>query len=92
LTANRKTFSVAQTPVAAEIHQPLYIHGDVPAQIAFDLDALVDALPDSSNLGLSQIVGSGIHVHAALDKYFLRGGSPYSVDIGQCNLDPLVFR
>src|SRR6266581_5129800 len=42
LTAHRQAASVTQAPVAAEIHQPLDVHGDFTPQIALDHVVTVD--------------------------------------------------
>ena len=80
-----------QAPVASQVHQPLDVHRDVSTQVAFDFYTLVDALPDLGYLRLSEVVGPGVYVHTGFKQNSLRSGSPYPEDIGQCNLDPLIF-
>src|SRR5205814_10135230 len=44
LATDRKIAAVPHPPVTPDVHQPLDVHGDVPAQVAFDLDVVGDDL------------------------------------------------
>jgi hypothetical protein len=48
--------AVTQTAIAAEIHEPLYVHGYFAAQIALDHEIAVDRLADLQNLSVSELV------------------------------------
>src|SRR5262245_3923614 len=57
LTANRQTAAVTDPAIRADVHQPLHIHRDVAAQIAFDLELALDDLADAVHL----VIGPGLH-------------------------------
>jgi hypothetical protein len=82
LAPNRQPLPVPQTPVTAEIHQPLDVHGYIPAEIAFDLNILVDIFPDLCHFHFGQIIGPGIQINAGITDNLLRGRVPYTIDIG----------
>ena len=46
LTANRQATAMTQAAIAAQIHQPLDVHGDLTAQITLDSVVAVDQLAD----------------------------------------------
>ena len=60
LTANRQSFAMAQTAVAAEIHQPLDVHRDFAAQIAFDDVVAVDGLANLNDLVFGEIADAAV--------------------------------
>ena len=53
---------MAQAAIAAEIHQPLDVHGDLAPEVALDDIVAVDGLADLQHLGIGQLV------HAALGR------------------------
>src|SRR5579872_6158282 len=55
LTTDWKPAAVPKTPVAAEIHQALYVHRDFAAEIAFNHIFAVDGLADLNDLIFRQI-------------------------------------
>jgi len=82
LPPHRKPLPVTQSPVTAEIHQALDVHGYIAAQITFDLDIPVDILPDLCDFCFGQIIGPGTQINAGFTDYLLRGLVPYTIDIG----------
>ena len=57
---------MAKSPVAAEIHQPFDIHGNLGTELTFHLELAVNYLTDIVNLGLRQIIGLGVRVNFQL--------------------------
>src|SRR6185503_1444448 len=55
LAADRQAFAMAQPAIAAEIHQPLDVHGDLAPQIALDHVVAVDHLADLQHLLIGQL-------------------------------------
>src|SRR5688572_26833826 len=55
LAVHRQALAVAQAPVAAEIHQPLYVHGDFAPKVALDHVVAVDHLADLQHLLVGQL-------------------------------------
>jgi len=47
---------VPQSPVCAKIHQPLDVHGDFSPEITFNLEVLIDYLPDAAYLLIGQVI------------------------------------
>src|SRR6478736_2440216 len=60
LTANRQPFAVTQTAIAAEIHQPLDVHRDFAAEIAFDDVIVVDGLANLDDFVFGQIADAPV--------------------------------
>src|SRR5262245_56080873 len=55
LAANWQTFTVAQTAIAAEIHQALDVELHVAPQVAFDHVVAVDDFANLEHLGVGQL-------------------------------------
>src|SRR5688572_14258676 len=55
LAADRQSPPVADAPVAADIHQPLDVHGDFGAEGALHLDRALDHLAEPGDLGVREI-------------------------------------
>tara|TARA_B100000315_G_scaffold254178_1_gene294640 strand:- start:2366 stop:2704 length:339 start_codon:yes stop_codon:yes gene_type:complete len=83
LPTNRKTAPMAQTAVAAEIHQALDVHRSFAPKIALDLKTLIDRVTDTRNLVIGQFV------HPAFERNFhlladtLGAGAADTENIGQ---------
>src|SRR5919109_1825397 len=81
-----------QPAVAAEIHQPLDIHGDFAPQVALDHVIAVDDLTDLQYF----LVGQLRHPAGLRDSDFLHDfiglSWPNPMDILQCNNHPFVGR
>src|SRR6476659_5225088 len=61
LAMDRQALAVTQTPIAAEIHQPLDVHGNLAPQIAFDHVVAVDHLADLQHLLVGQLRYPTLH-------------------------------
>jgi hypothetical protein len=90
LAAHRKSSSVSQTAVTSDIHQPLYVHLDLLAQIAFHHSLLVDNIPDSVDLFLRQLTDSPVNRDPSLPEYLVCARTPNSVDVGQSDFSSLI--
>ena len=55
LAADRQSTAMAQPSVAAEVHQPLDVHGDLAPQIAFDDVVAVDHFANLQHLLVGQL-------------------------------------
>src|SRR6185437_7730181 len=49
-----------EAPIIAQVHQPIDIHRDLTAQIAFDDVVLLDRLADLDGLGVRQFVDAAL--------------------------------
>ena len=56
LSANRKTLTMAQTAIAAQVHQTLYVHRNFATEVAFDFVVLVDVFADFQDFAFGQRV------------------------------------
>src|SRR5262245_25965080 len=92
LTANREPFAMAQTTVAAEIHQPLDVHRDFTPEIAFDDVIAVDDLANLDDFVFRQIADAPVERDAYLLADHLRIGRTYPIDIAQRDIHMLVGR
>jgi hypothetical protein len=91
LPAYRQALSVPQSAVAAKVHQTLYIHGDVSAEITFDPAFFVNLLSDLSYFGFGQIISPGINIDSGRSENLLGSRLSYPVDVGERNFYPLIF-
>jgi hypothetical protein len=83
---------MSQSTIAPDFHQPLYIHGNRFAQVAFDHSIPLYDIAHPHYL----ILGEILYLYINIDKGFLADlGRPAfsdSIDIGQPNLNPLIER
>ena len=80
------------TPVAADLGQPLDVHGQIPAEVALHGIAVTDDLTELGLLGLGQILYPGVGVDPGFRQDLVGAGAPDAEDISQTDLDPLVSR
>jgi hypothetical protein len=92
LPSNRQGFSVPETTVAPQFHQPLNVHGDFRAKLSFNLIVVINDFADGRDLVFSQLIRLGSKVYTGLLQYLPRCAAPNPINIGQTNLSPLVFR
>src|SRR3954469_9352749 len=92
LAANRQALTVAQAPIAAQIHQPLDVHRHFAAQVAFNLEVAVDNFADLDDLGLGQNADPALRRDAELVDDLARGMRPDSMDIAKADFDPFLRR
>ena len=57
---------MARAAIAADIHQPLDVHGDFGAQRAFDLERALDELAEPGDFGVGEVAHPGVRAHAGL--------------------------
>ena len=85
-----QALAVADPLVAADLHLPLDVLGDVPAQVALDLQVGVDVVAEPGDLLVGQVpdpgVGAGLGGRADL----LRGRPADAEDVGEGDLQPLL--
>jgi hypothetical protein len=92
LTVDRKPFTVANPLVAADLHLPLDVLGDVTAEIALDLEVGVDTGPQAGDLLVGQVTDPGVGTDPGLGAGLLCPGLADAVDIGQRDLETLLAR
>src|SRR5580658_7105863 len=92
LSPHRQPLAMAQAPIAAEIHQPLDVHGHLAAQIAFDRVVVVDDLADAQHLVVGQLMHPPLRRDGELLTDLLGGGPADAVDIGEADRNPLLAR
>ena len=83
---------VPEAPVAADVDQPLDVHGDFLAEVALDLLPFLDDLADLVDLVLGQGLDLLVLVDLGLFEDLVALGPADPVDVGQPDLDPLVRR
>src|SRR3989338_440716 len=91
LTTGRKAPAMAQTAVAAQVHQALDFHVDFATQVTFSGE-LRDFATQQFNLLVAQIFNlyRGIYTSDRTD--FLRAGPTDTKDVGQRDNSMLVIR
>ena len=72
LTAHRKRATMSQTAIAADIHQPLDIHLDALAKIAFDLALRFQDRTNPAQLVFTQISHASVEVDTGFLEHRIR--------------------
>src|SRR3990170_1964793 len=83
---------MAQAAVAAEVHQPLDIHGDVAPEVAFDHVVAVDNLADLHDLRLGQLADPALRRDSDLGADMFGEGIADAMNVSEGHLDPFVGR
>src|SRR5437899_5234573 len=60
LAADGQRAAVTQAAIAAEVHEPLDVHRDFAAQVAFDLVVAVDRLADLQHFRVGELVDAAV--------------------------------
>src|SRR5262245_37825460 len=92
LTAHRQSAAMAQAPVAAEVHQPLDVHGHFAPKIALDHIVAVDHLANLTDLRFGELAHPPLRRNRDLCQNLLGKGVANAMDISQRYLDPFVGR
>ena len=79
-----------QSAIAADIHQPFYVTGDLTAQIAFDPVIVLDYSRYPADFVLRQVTYPSMRADLRCFQDPYRCRSAYTIDISQSDLDPLV--
>jgi hypothetical protein len=92
LAAHGKAAAVAATPVTAQVHQSLHVHGHFAPEVAFDLKFLVDDLAEPHQFVVGEVVDPSFRGNADILANF-RGRVPAdAVNIREGNYNPLRGR
>src|SRR5712691_3702150 len=89
LAAHGEVAAMAHPAVGADLHQPLDVHGDVLAEVAFDVAFLVDDLGDAAGFFLGEVLYADARVDPGLAEDLVRAAHADPVDVGQRDLHPL---
>src|SRR6185437_12758088 len=91
LAAYRQATAVPDAAVAAEVHQPLDVHGDLAAQIALDGE-LRDLRADGVDLVLREVLDPGVRVDARALAGGVRARPSHAIDVREPDPHVLVHR
>src|SRR5215510_5714659 len=89
LAARRQVAPVPQAAVAADLHQPLDVHRDLLAEIAFHAALLFEHAADLADIVFGKILHPDVRAHARRTQNAVRALPPDTVDVGKADLDPL---
>jgi hypothetical protein len=78
--------------IAADLDQPLDVHGDLLAEIALDAALFLDHAADLPDVVLRQILHADVAAHPGFAEDVARPLTADAVDIGEPDLDPLGAR
>src|SRR4051812_17850679 len=92
LAPHRQSPAVAQSAVAAEIHQPLDVHRNLPPEVAFDGVFAVDQLADAQDLVIGHLVHAPLDRDADSAADLESLGPSDAVDVSEPDRDPLLIR
>src|SRR5438552_16318062 len=84
--------AVTAAAVAADFHQPLDVHRDLLAEIAFHAALLFDHTADLPDVVLGEILDADVGAYAGVLQDAVRAHAPDSVDVGESDLDALGAR
>jgi hypothetical protein len=80
---------MADTTIAAQVHQSLDVHGNGTTQVAFNR-ILANLAADGFNLGLSQVLDLSVRLDATVGANLARQDTADTIDARQGNLRMLV--
>src|SRR5258708_2538912 len=89
LTANRQPAPVPHAAVAADFHQPLDVHRDVLAQVAFHAALLLDDPADLPHVVLGQILDADVRTDAGVLQDAVGADAADAEDVCESDLDAL---
>src|SRR5205085_948810 len=90
LAVHGKPATMADTPVRADLREPLDRLRALAAQIAFDLEILVDVLAKTRDLLVREVADLRVRIEAERGRHLLRARLADPVDVGQPDLEPLL--
>ena len=82
---------MAQTTVAADLGQALDVQRSLAAQIALNDVVVVDALTQLGLVLVGEVFHSGVGIDTGHFQDLFRAGSANTVDVGETDLNSLVF-
>src|SRR4051812_26547201 len=83
---------MTRAAIRAEVDEALDRELDVAAEIAFDAVVLLDRIADLANVGLVEVVALLVGRDVGATEHHIRRVTAETVDVGECDLDPLVAR
>src|SRR5262249_11355766 len=92
LAADREVAAVPEAAPAADLHQPLDVHRDFLAQVAFDPALLLDDAADLPDVVFRQVLDADVRADARRDQDVVRPLPADPVDVGQPDFDALRAR
>jgi hypothetical protein len=92
LTPDRESATVTQTAIAANVHQPFYVHLHLLAQVALNHALLVNDGANAIYFVFGQFSYSPVNADAGLFQYLIGARAPNTVDVGKTHLCPLICR
>ena len=92
LTPHRQATAVSDSPVAADIHETLDVHGYFGAQGPLNLEVAFDRTTEAVHIVVREVLSSAIGINAACRQDLFGSCVTDAVDVCQCDLDPLTAR
>jgi hypothetical protein len=92
LTPYRETTAMPKPPVAAQIHQPLYVHRHFTPQIAFNHIVVINQLTDLNNFLFRKFIDPAFKGNRRFLANLLRKGPANTMNIRQRYFHTLVRR
>src|SRR3954469_2932432 len=92
LAAHRKIAAMPQAAIAADFHQPLDVHRDLLAEVAFDATHFLDHAADLADIVFRQVLDPDVRADAGGAENVVRSLAADSVNVGEADLDALRAR
>ena len=92
LAANRKTATVPNALVAADLNLAADVGGHLTTEVTLDLVVACKVVAELDQILVSEVLDTGVGADARLGQCLLRAGSTHAEYIGKCDLDALLTR
>src|SRR3954447_23439165 len=92
LAAHRQIPPVPQAAIAADLHQPLDVHGDLLAEIAFDAPLLLDHPADLPHVVFGEILDADVGADGRGAQDVIRALPSDAINVGEPDFDTLRSR
>jgi hypothetical protein len=87
---HRQTTAMTQPTITADIHEALDIHSNLTPKITLNRVIGINDFTQASELGLGEILASGIGIHPGPAQYLVASSTPNAIDIRQTDLNTLL--
>ena len=81
---------MTEAAIAADLHQALDVHGNLTAQVALNLQVVVNVVTDLTDILFGQVLNARIRIDTGRLDDIVRNLAANAVDIGQGDLNSLL--
>src|SRR5665811_70460 len=92
LTANRKTATVTNALVAADLNLAADVGGYLTTEVTLDLEVACQVVAELDQLLVTKVLDTSVGADTRLGQCLFRAGVTHAEYIGKCDLDALLAR